>query len=116
MPDFIEERPEASIGETFARLKESGSEYARAEWTKQSLRAKLVAAAGRDAAILLCVALILLFAALVALMVGLVIALSPMLTPIGAAVAVPAGAIILAILIALAAKARIGRAKTELSE
>jgi len=116
MADFIDDRPDASIGETFARLKESGGDYARAEWTRQTLRAKLVAGAGRDAAILLSIALVLLFAALVALLVGLVIALSPMLTPIGAAFAVPAGAILIAILIALAARARITRVKTELSE
>ncbi len=102
---------EESIGESFARLYADGRAYAEAEVARQRLRAGIAGAAMRDAAILGIIALMLLFAGVVALLIGLVIALSPVLGPFGATAAVVGGALILALILLLLAKARITRMK-----
>ncbi|WP_336961160.1 hypothetical protein [Sphingobium aquiterrae] len=104
LPGEEEQEP---LRDVIARLIASGRDYAEAELDRQKLRAALVGAGVRTAAILLVVALILLFAALVTLLIGLVIALAPLLTPLGATAAVSAGGIGISIILALAARGRI---------
>ena len=103
-----------SIGVVFARLVDSGKDYAQAEVNRQRFKAGVFGSAARDVAILLGLAIILVFASIVSLLVGLIIALSPMLSPIGATAAVVGGALIVAILLALGAKSRVGKTKEAL--
>ena len=100
---------EESIGGAFTRLVDSGKDYARAEIDKQKARVGLVGSGVRDAAILFGIAFILIFAALIALLVGLILMLAPILTPGGATAAVVGGALLIAIILALVGKGRIGR-------
>jgi uncharacterized membrane protein YbhN (UPF0104 family) len=104
-------RPDAdeSIGETFSRLIGSGKEYAHAEMDRQRLRAGIVGAGARDAAILLGGALVIALAAIGALLVGLIFTLTPVLTAGGATAAVVVVALIVAGLLVLGAKSRITR-------
>lgn len=101
------EAQEESLGALLSRLAQDGRAYAEAEIDRQKVRAGIVSAGVRDIAILLLVALILLFGALVALMVGLVLALSPMLGPLGATGAVVGGALMIAVILALLARRRV---------
>ncbi len=100
---------DGSIGENFARLYRDARAYAGAEADRQKLRAGIVAAGVRDAAIFGTVALTLLFAALVALLVGLILTLAPVLTPLGATGAVLGVTLLIALVLLLLAKARIDR-------
>jgi type III secretory pathway component EscS len=101
--------PEESVGESFARLYQDGRAYVQAEADRQRLRAGIFGAGLRDAAILVLVALMLLFATLVALLIGLIIALSPALTPLGATGAVLGAAMLVALALLWLARARISR-------
>lgn len=100
---------DGSIGESFARLYHDARAYAGAEADRQKLRARIVAAGVRDAAIFGTVALMLLFAALVALLVGLILTLAPALTPLGATGAVLGVTLLIALVLLLMAKARVDR-------
>ncbi|WHO40644.1 phage holin family protein [Sphingobium sp. AP49] len=102
------EGDEESVRATFTRLYADGRAYAQAEVERQKLRAGIVGAGVRNAAILGVVALMLLFAAIVALLVGLVIALAPMIGALWAALAVFGSAVLIAILLLLLAKGQIG--------
>lgn len=110
-----QDKPDLSLGDQIRRLKDSGRDYAQAEWHRQKLRAGIVATGARSIAIYVVLALIIVFAAIVALLVGLVIALSPLITPIGAAMAVPFGALVIAFLFLLGAKAAARRMKEDIS-
>lgn len=104
------------LRDVIARLIASGRNYAEAELDRQRLRAALVGAGVRTAAILLVVALILLFAVLVTLLIGLVIALAPYLTPLGATAAISAGGIAISVILALVARARIRRMLSDIRQ
>jgi hypothetical protein len=103
--------PDQSIGDSFVRLLADGRAYIEAEADRQKLRAGIFTRGLRDAAILVVVALMLLFGTLVAFLIGLIIALSPILTPLGATGAVFGGAVLVSLALLLLAKARISRMK-----
>ncbi len=100
-----------SVRDVFARLYADGRAYATAEAERQKLRAGLVGSAVRDAAIFAGVAIMLVFAALVAFLIGLIIALAPQLGPLWATFAVLGASLLVALVLLLLAKARIGRMK-----
>jgi hypothetical protein len=104
------------IGDVVARLLSSARSYAEAEIDRQTLRAALLGAGVRTTALLVLVALILLFASLVALMIGLVIALAPLLTAVGAALAVALGGILVSVALALLARRTLRRTVAEARE
>lgn len=92
-----------SLKDVVLRVVDTGRAYAEAEFDRQKVRAAYVGAGLRTIALLVTVALILLFGVLVTLMVGLIIALSPLLTPLGATAVVAGGALaIIALLLWLA--------------
>lgn len=103
--------PDESARQTFARLYADGVAYATAEAERQKLRAGLVGAGVRDAAILAVVALMLLFATLVAFLIGLIIALAPELGALWATFAVLGASLIVTTILLLLAKWRIGQMK-----
>ncbi|WP_180275659.1 phage holin family protein [Sphingobium sp. IP1] len=90
-----------------AKGSSDGRAYAQAEVERQKLRAGIAGAGVRNAAILGIVALMLLFAAIVTLLIGLVIALSAMIGPLWATLAVFGGAVLIAVLLLLLAKGQI---------
>ena len=113
VPDPVDagaERDETVAG-VFGRLYDDGRSYAQAELDRQKLRAAIIGAGVRDAAIFVMVAVMLLFALLVALLIGLIIAFAPALTPLGATAAVLGSTLLVATALLLLAKARIGRMK-----
>ena len=99
-----------SIGAVLSRLVNSGKDYAHAELDKQKLRASVVGAGVRDAAIFGIAALILALSAVGALLVGLIITLSPALTPGGATAAVVVVTFVIALVLVMVAKSRITNA------
>lgn len=101
--------PEQTVGESFSKLLADAHEYAAAEADRQKLRAGIFIGGVRDAAILIAMAVMLLFGTLVALLIGLIIALSPTLTPLGAIGAVVGGAIAISLVLLLFAKSRVSR-------
>lgn len=106
-PDRQEPLPEEeSLRDVAARLLSSGRAYVDAELERQKIRAELIGAGARVIALLVTVALILLFGTLVTLMLGLVIALAPLLTPLGATAAVSAGGLIIVAILLLLARRR----------
>jgi hypothetical protein len=102
---------EETVADVFGRLYGDGRSYAQAELDRQKLRAAIIGAGVRDAAIFAMVAIMLLFALLVALLIGLIIAFAPALTPLGATAAVLGSTLLVATALLLLAKARIGRMK-----
>lgn len=94
-------------------------DYAATEVERQRLRVRLLGAAGRDAAILVIVALFLLSGALVALMIGCIMALTPLIgaflsTLVVVGVALALIAILLAIAVArVRAAVRVAFARAE---
>lgn len=102
---------EDSIRATFARLYADGRAYTQAEIDRQKLRAGIVGAGVRDAAIFAAIAIMLVFAALVALLVGAILALSPAWGPLGATGIVVGTALLVTVALLLMAKARISRMK-----
>lgn len=100
-----------SVKEVLSRLYADGRAYAAAEAEKQKLRAGIIGAGIRNAAIFAMVALMLAFASIVALLVGLTIALSQLVAPIWATLIVAGGGLILTLLLLLAAKGCITRMK-----
>lgn len=82
-------------------------DYAATEIERQRLRASLLGAAGRDAAILTIVALFLLSGALVALLVGCIMALTPLIGVFLATLAVAGVTLALIAIVLLIAYARV---------
>ncbi|MFL0356697.1 phage holin family protein [Erythrobacter sp. GH1-10] len=103
--DFLDE----SLTEELAALLEDGRTYAEAELAFQKTRAKLAGKNVGSALGLLTVAIITLHIAVLALAVGLVIALEPLVTIWGAIGIVVGVLLLLTVMLALAAKSRIGR-------
>ena len=99
--------PDESLREVLARLAETGKNYAEAEIDRQKLRAAFVGSRLQTVAILVLVALILMFGALITLMLGLVLALAPILTPLGATAAVVLLTLIAIAILLLTARSRI---------
>lgn len=111
-PAWTEE--DVSLGALFARLANDARAYVEAEGDRQKLRASLIAAGVRDAAILIVIAITLGTGTIVALLVGLIIALAPSLTAIGAIGAVLGSALAVAVILLLLARARIARMKRDI--
>ena len=100
-----------SVKEVLARLYADGRAYAAAEAERQKLRAGIVGAGVRNAAIFAVVALMLAFASIVALLVGLTIVLAQLVAPIWATLIVVGGGLLVTLLLLLAAKGCITRMK-----
>lgn len=100
-----------SVKDVLSRLYADGRAYASAEAEKQKLRAGIIGAGVRNAAIFAVVALMLAFASIIALLVGLVIALSQLMAPIWATLVVVGGGLLVTLLLLLAAKGCITRMK-----
>lgn len=105
---------DVSLGTLFARLANDARAYMEAEGERQKLRASLITAGVRDAAILIVIAITLGTGTIVALLVGLIIALAPILTAIGAIGAVLGSALVIAFILLLLARARIARMKRDI--
>lgn len=101
--------PDESVKDVVARLIEDGRAYASAEIDKQKLRAAIVAAGVRNAAIFGVLALILAFASIVALLGGLILALAQHMDPLWATLIVVGGGLLLVVVLALLAKGSISR-------
>lgn len=97
---------EEPLKDVLQRLVDNGRAYADAEFTRQKIRAAFVGSGLRTIALLVTIALILLFGTLVTLMIGLVFALAPYLTPLGATCAVSLVALVIVAILLLAAKRR----------
>lgn len=103
--------PDETVHDVLASLYADGRAYAAAEGERQKLRAGLVVSGVRDAAIFAGVAIMLVFATLVAFLIGLIIALAPRLGPLWATLAVLGASLLVALVLLLLARARIGRMK-----
>jgi uncharacterized membrane protein len=108
--------PEDNLAGVLTRLVKTGRAYAEAEIDRQKLRAGILASGLRTVAILAVVALILMFGTLVTLMVGLVVALSPLLTPLGATLAVALGGLALVVLLLLIARTHLRSVLRKIAE
>ncbi|MCW2382039.1 MULTISPECIES: phage holin family protein [unclassified Sphingobium] len=93
-----------TIGESFSRLIASGRELAEAELTWAKLKAALIAAAARRAALFGVLAFLFVSLALVTLVAAAVIALAPSVGWLGAALIVAGGLLLLALLCGLMVK------------
>jgi hypothetical protein len=102
---------EDSVQAAFARLYADGRAYATAEIGRQKLRAGIVSAGVRDAAIMAVGGLVLAFAGLIAFLVGLVLLLTPHLGAGWAACLVFGCSLGVALLLLLMAKARFSSMK-----
>lgn len=87
-------------------LIEDGKTYAEAELAFQKTRLSYVVAHAKIAAILLGIAAVLVVFALFALVFGTLVALMPLLTPMGATIAVTFSLLIVAAVLGVAAKAQ----------
>lgn len=115
--DELDEEPvQPSLFDDIESLVEDGKTYAEAELAFQKSRLSFAFGKGRNAAFLGLLAVGFLHLALVALVVGAVIALSPLLTPIGATLAVAAVLLIVAIIFVVVAKRRIEEAADAFDE
>lgn len=112
-PNTEPSRPdqEESVRDSFTRLYADGRAYAQAEIDKQKLRAAIVGAGARDVLILGLTAAVLIFASLIAGLVGLIITLSPLIGAGWATLAIFGSGVVLALLLLLIAKSRIGHTK-----
>lgn len=106
-PEAAEEDGGRSITEVLRLLISEGQDYAATEVERQKLRARIIGAAARDAAILGAVALFLLAGTLVALLVGGIWALAPFVGPIAATCIVIGLCFAVILLLALIARSRI---------
>lgn len=104
-----------SVRDVLARLYADGRAYADAEVDRQKVRAGIVAAGIRNAAIFGLVALILVFGAIVALLVGLTFALAVHVGPLWATLIVVGGALVVALMLLLLAKGSITRMRGRIS-
>lgn len=102
-----------SIGEVLSRLKESGQQYARAEFHRQKVRATEIGLEFRNIAVLLGIAAFLVLAAAVALLVGAILALTPAIGAWGATAVVVGAVLALAFLLVILARNRLRRLNGE---
>lgn len=102
-----------SIGEVLSRLKESGQQYARAEFHRQKVRATEIGLEFRNIAVLLGIAAFLMLAAAVALLVGAILALTPTIGAWGATAVVVGAVLALAFLLVILARNRLRRLNGE---
>ena len=107
---------ERSLAGDLRQLIDDGRALAEAEFAYHKSRAALAGTGAKGIAIAGALAAALVFFALMALTVGLVIALAPLLTALGAAGAVFAGLLLLALLCARIASARWQRLAKALAE
>lgn len=105
-----------SLVDDVRTLVAAGRELAQAELSFQKAKAAYAGKAVRNVAIASAAALALAFVALMALVLGLILTLAPILTPIGATVAVVAGLMIAAVLCLMAARGSWQRMKDVLGE
>lgn len=103
-----EEPPVDSLVDDLSALIEDGQTYFAAELAYQKTRLSFASAQGKAGIGLLFGALAFVHLGLIALVVGLVIALAPILTPLGATATVTVVLLLFAVLMALAARKRIG--------
>ena len=101
---------EPSIFGLLQRIVEDGRAYAETEAERQKLRARILGAAGRDTALLVLSALVLLGGALTSLLIGCVLILAPLVGVLAALALTILAAFMLVFLLLLAAKARVRRA------
>lgn len=101
--------PDESVKDVVARLIEDGRAYASAEIDRQKLRASIIAAGVRNAAIFGVLALILTFASIVALLGGLILTLAQHMDPLWATLIVVGAGLLIALLLGLLARASVGR-------
>jgi uncharacterized membrane protein YqjE len=97
------ERP---LADDLRQLVDDGRRLAEAELTYQKSRALYAGSQAKGIALLVVLALSLVFFALMALTIGLVIGLAPLLSTLGATGAVVGGLIVIALLCGLVALAR----------
>ena len=107
---------EPSLADDITGLIDDGKTYVEAEIAFQKSRLSFALGKGRKAAFLGLLALGFLHLALIALVVGAVIALSPLLTPIGATLAVTVVLLVVAVIFVLIAKRRISEAAAAFDE
>lgn len=105
------DQQDESVRDAIQRLYADGRAYAGAEVERQKLRAGIFGAGVRDALICAAIAIVLLFASLVAGLVGIIMALAPHIGAGWATFAVFGSAVLVALMLLLAAKARIARMK-----
>ncbi|WP_313808690.1 phage holin family protein [Sphingobium sp.] len=103
------EAQDESVRDVFARLYTDGRAYAEAEVERQKLRAGIIGAGLRDALIFGMVGIMLVFASVIACLVGMIFALAPHLGTGWATGAVVGGGLLIASILLLIAKSRIGR-------
>lgn len=101
--------PDESVKGAVARLIEDGRAYASAEIDRQKLRAGIIAAGVRNAAIFGVLALILAFASIIALLGGLIQTLAQHMDPLWATLIVVGGGLLIVLLLGLLAKGSISR-------
>ena len=110
------EGEQPSLADDLRLLADEAKELAQAEFSFQKSRAAYVGTESRNIALLLIVAVVLVFFALVALVVGTVIALGPLLGPWGAMAAVTIALLAIAGFCAFRAKGRTARMMAILSD
>ena len=106
MSEYPEE-PHEPLTAILGRVTANAREFVAAEAERRKLQAQFYASGLKSIALLLCIALFLLFGAIVALLVGLIFVLSPYLTPAGATGAVIGGTFVVILLLLMAAKAKV---------
>ena len=111
----IEDARERSLAEDLRQLADDGKAYAEAELAFQKSRAALAGKGIKGIVIFGVLAAMLVFFALMALTIGLVLALTPLLTPWGAAAASFAGLLVLAGICAMLVGARYRRTRRFIS-
>lgn len=104
-----EARTDVSLAQDLRQLVGEAKTLAQAELAFQKSRAAFVGAETRTIALLFVIAAVVVFFAVMAAVVGTVIALGPILGPWGAMAAVTVVLVLLAVICALNAKARIKR-------
>lgn len=105
--DGGEQIPADSLVDDLSALIEDGQTYVAAELAYQKTRLSFASSQGKVGVGLLLGALALVHLALIALVVGSVFALAPVLTPLGATAAVTLVLLLVAVLLAMAARKRI---------
>lgn len=107
-----EDRDASSLFGEIGSLIEDGRTYAQAEVAYQKTRFSFVLGHAKWALVFGGIAAVLAVMSLFAMVFGLILSLAPILTPIGATVAVTFGMLILAAMLAAVAKMQIGKAKS----
>lgn len=100
-----------TVGEVLARLYADGRAYAEAEAERQKLRVGIISTGARDALMFAAAGAMLIFASLVACLVGVIFVLVPHLGAGWATVLVFGSGVLIALVLLLIAKSRVGRMK-----